>query len=117
MTDELSAILSAYRTDAGVRAALLVNTDGFLVAADADGDLDTTAVAAHVADALRVCHHLALELGQHEARFITFELSALNVIVAPFDGDVLLILVGEPGAVNISYSLRTDHGGQSEAAR
>ena len=106
MNDDLAELLSAYRADPGVRAALLVGHDGFLVAAAAAAGIDVAAVAAQVADMLDVCHRLALELGQRETRFITFELTGLNVVVAPFEGSLLLVLIGEPEAVRLSYSLR-----------
>ncbi len=106
MNDELTGLLAAYRQDEGIRASLLVGHDGFLVASAADPGIDATAIAAQVADMLNVCHRLALELGQQETRYITFELTGLNVVVAPFEGDLLLVLVGEPEAIRLSYSLR-----------
>ena len=93
MNDDLAALLSRYRLDPGVRAALLVGGDGFLVAAAAAAGIDVAAVAAQVADMLDVCHRLALELGQQETRIVTFELTGLNVVVAPFEGDLLLVIV------------------------
>jgi predicted regulator of Ras-like GTPase activity (Roadblock/LC7/MglB family) len=106
VNDELAGLLKAYRQDEGIRAALLVGRDGFPVAFAAEAGIDATAVAAQVADMLGVCHRLALELGQQETRYITFELTGLNVVVAPFEGDLLLVLVGEPEALRLSYSLR-----------
>ena len=106
MNDELVGLLAAYRQDPGIRAALLIGHDGFPVASAAEPGIDPTVVAAQVADMLGVCHRLALELGQQETRYITFELTGLNVVVAPFEGDLLLVLVGEPEAIHLSYSLR-----------
>ena len=106
MNDELAGLLATYRRDEGIRAAMLVGHDGFPVASAAEPGIDPTAVAAQVADMLGVCHRLALELGQQETRYITFELTSLNVVVAPFEGDLLLVLVGEPEAIRLSYSLR-----------
>jgi predicted regulator of Ras-like GTPase activity (Roadblock/LC7/MglB family) len=107
MNDELVRLLENYRADPGIRAALLIGSDGFLVASAATDGVDTTAVAAQVADVLGVAHRLALELGQQETRYATFELTSLNVLVAPFEGALLLVLVGEPDALRLSYSLRT----------
>lgn len=108
MNDELSPLLERYRTDPGIRAALLVSADGFLVAASAAADINAEAVAAQVADMLAVGHRLAVELGQQETRFVTFELTKLNVVVAPFDGQLLLVLAGDPDALQLSYTLRSD---------
>ena len=106
MNDDLVTLLARYRQDPGIRAALLVGGDGFLVAAAAAPGINVAAVAAQVADMLDVCHRLALELDQHETRIITFELTGLNVVVAPFEGELLLVLIGDPQAVRLSYSLR-----------
>lgn len=106
MNDELSSLLTRYRHDEGVKAALLVSADGFLVAASAAHGLNPEAIAAQVADVLAVGERLAIELGRQATRFVTFELTGLNVIVAPFDDTLLLVLVGDPAALKLSYSLR-----------
>jgi predicted regulator of Ras-like GTPase activity (Roadblock/LC7/MglB family) len=106
VNDELSPLLDGYRTDPGICAALLVSGDGFLVASSTATGINAEAVAAQVADVLAVGHRLALELGQQETRFVTFELTGLNVLVAPFGGQLLLVLAGEPDALKLSYTLR-----------
>ena len=107
--DALSSRLQLFREDPGVRAALLVSADGFLVASAVDDTVDAEAVAAQIAAVLLVGRRLADELGQAETRYVTFELTGLNVVVAPFEGDLLLVLVGGADTITITYTLRERH--------
>jgi predicted regulator of Ras-like GTPase activity (Roadblock/LC7/MglB family) len=106
MDDTLVSKLQPYRERPGVLAALLVSRDGFLVAAAADDGIDTEAVAAQVAGVIDVGARLAEELGQDETRYIGIELSGLNVVLAPFEGELLLALVGTHDAIALEYKLR-----------
>lgn len=104
--DVLVEELARYRRDPGIRAALFVSSDGFLIAGAADESVDTEAVAAQIAGVLQCGRRLATELHQQAARYLTFEFDDLNVLVAPFDEDVLLVLIGRPGTLDLSYSVR-----------
>jgi predicted regulator of Ras-like GTPase activity (Roadblock/LC7/MglB family) len=106
MDDTLVSKLQPYRERPGVLAALLVSRDGFLVAAAADDGIDTEAVAAQVAGVIDVGARLAEELGQDETRYIGIELSGVNVVLAPFEGELLLALVGTHDAIALEYKLR-----------
>jgi len=108
-SDALAGKLAPYRERPGVKAALLVSHDGFLVASSADTDVNAEAVAAHIGGVIDIAARLADELGQSETRIITAELDALNVVLAPFSDELLLCLVGTPDAIRIDYRLR---GGQ-----
>lgn len=106
MTDVLRDELARYRRDPGMRAALFVSGDGFLVAASAEPDIDTDAVAAQIASVLQAGRSLAAELVQQAARYVTFELDELNILVAPFDDNLLLVLIGRPGTLDLAYTVR-----------
>lgn len=106
MDDTLVSKLEPYRERPGVLAALLVSRDGFLVAAAADERVDTEAVAAQVAGVIDIGARLADELEQEETRYIGIELSDLNVVLAPFEGELLLALVGTPDVIALEYKLR-----------
>jgi predicted regulator of Ras-like GTPase activity (Roadblock/LC7/MglB family) len=108
MTDVLRDELARYRRDPGIRAALFVSGDGFLVAAAAEPDIDAEAVAAQIACVLQAGRSLAAELRQQATRYLTFELDELNILVAPFDNDLLLVLIGRPGTLDLSYTVRGD---------
>jgi predicted regulator of Ras-like GTPase activity (Roadblock/LC7/MglB family) len=108
MDDTLVNKLEPYRTQPGVLAALLVSRDGFLVAASADERVDAEAVAAQVAGIIDIGARLAEELEQPETRYVGIELSGMNVVLAPFEGELLLALVGTPDAITLDYRLRRD---------
>jgi predicted regulator of Ras-like GTPase activity (Roadblock/LC7/MglB family) len=104
-SDALLEKLSPYRAVPGILAAMLVQRDGFVVAADADDSVKVEAVAAHVAGIIDVGAHLATELGQQSTRYITVELESVNVVLAPFGEELMLVLVGEPSALRCEYRI------------
>jgi predicted regulator of Ras-like GTPase activity (Roadblock/LC7/MglB family) len=106
-TDALITRLAPYRETPGIVAALLISHDGFVVAADAEPDFAADAVAAQVAGAIDMGARLASELGQPAAKYISLEFDTLNVVLAPFGDELLLALVGEPGALKCEYRLNT----------
>jgi predicted regulator of Ras-like GTPase activity (Roadblock/LC7/MglB family) len=106
MDDTLVNKLEPYREQPGVLAALLVSRDGFLVAASADDRIDTEAIAAQVAGVIDIGARLAEELEQPETRYVGVELSGMNIVLAPFEGELLLALVGTPDAIKLDFRLR-----------
>lgn len=104
-SDALLEKLSPYRATPGILAAMLVQRDGFVVAADADESIRTDAVAAQVAAVIDVGARLAAELGQTATRYLTVELESLNVVLAPFGQELMLVLVGEPSALVCEYRI------------
>jgi predicted regulator of Ras-like GTPase activity (Roadblock/LC7/MglB family) len=106
MTDILREELARYRRDPGIRAALFVSGDGFLVTASAEPEIDAEAVAAQLAGVLQAGRSLASELAQEAAHYFTFEFDALNILVAPFEHDLLLVLIGRPGTLDLAYTVR-----------
>ena len=105
--DSLVTRLAPYRETPGIVAALHITHDGFVVAADAEPDFATEAVAAQVAGAIDLGARLAGELGQPEAKYISLEFDTLSMVLAPFGDELLLVLVGEPGALICEYRLNT----------
>jgi hypothetical protein len=55
---------------------------------------------------LQAGKRLAAELAQQAAHYLTFELDALNILVAPFEHDLLLVLIGVPGTLDLAYTVR-----------
>jgi predicted regulator of Ras-like GTPase activity (Roadblock/LC7/MglB family) len=104
-SDALVTRLAPYRKTPGIAAALLISHDGFVVAADADDGFDAGAVAAQVAGAIDMGARLAGELGQGNAKYISLEFDELNVVLAPFGSELMLILVGSPQALICEYRL------------
>jgi predicted regulator of Ras-like GTPase activity (Roadblock/LC7/MglB family) len=103
--DILAAQLAPYRDTPGIVAALLVSRDGFVVAADADEGFKADAVAAQVAGVIDIGARLSVELGQPGARYISLEFDSLNVVLAPFNGELMLVVAGLPGALACEYRL------------
>jgi predicted regulator of Ras-like GTPase activity (Roadblock/LC7/MglB family) len=103
--DSLVTRLAPYRETPGIVAALLISRDGFVVAADAEPGFATDAVAAQVAGAIDLGARLAGELRQPAAKYISLEFETLNVVLAPFGDELLLVLVGEPTALICKYRL------------
>jgi predicted regulator of Ras-like GTPase activity (Roadblock/LC7/MglB family) len=103
--DILAAQLAPYRQTQGIVAALLVSRDGFVIAADAEPGFKAEAVAAQVAGVIDIGARLAAELGQPGARYISLDLDGLNVVLAPFDGELMLVLAGLPSALTCEYRL------------
>jgi predicted regulator of Ras-like GTPase activity (Roadblock/LC7/MglB family) len=104
-SDALLEKLAPYRAVPGIHAAMLVQRDGFVVAADADDSIKIEAVAAHVAGIIDVGAHLATELEQASTRYLTVELERLNVVLAPFGDELMLVLIGEPSALSCEYRI------------
>jgi predicted regulator of Ras-like GTPase activity (Roadblock/LC7/MglB family) len=100
-------MLAPYRETPGVIAALLISRDGFVVAADADAGFDENAVAAQVGGVIDISARLAAELGQTGSKYIFIELNDLNVVLAPFDDELMLVLVGERDTLFCDYRLKT----------
>lgn len=103
--DTLAAQLAPYREAPGMVAALLVSRDGFVIAADADPDFKSEAVAAQVAGVIDIGARLSSELGRPAAKYISVEFDDLNLVLAPFGAELMLVLVGLPSALSCEYRL------------
>ncbi len=103
--DTLAAQLAPYREIPGIVAALLVSRDGFVVAADAGPEIQPDAVAAQVAGVIDIAARLSAEFGKPEAKYISLEFDDLNLVLAPFGGELMLVLAGLPGALSCEYRL------------
>ena len=102
MTDQadiLAAQLAPYRETPGIVAALLISRDGFVIAADAEPGFKTDAVAAQAAGVIDIGARLAAELRQPEAKYISVEFDDLNLVLAPFGSELMLVLAGAPSAL------------------
>jgi predicted regulator of Ras-like GTPase activity (Roadblock/LC7/MglB family) len=109
-TDALTAKLAGLRANPGIKAALLISHDGFLVACDADATVNAEAVAAQVAGVIDLGRRLADELGQQGTRYLSMELDDLNVVLAPFGQELLLALIGDQRTIKLAYTLVNSGG-------
>jgi predicted regulator of Ras-like GTPase activity (Roadblock/LC7/MglB family) len=106
-SDALLEKLAPYRATPGILAAMLIQRDGFVVAADADESIKVDAVAAQAAGVIDVGVRLAAELEQAATRYLTVELEELNIVLAPFGDELMLVLVGTPSALICEYRIAT----------
>jgi predicted regulator of Ras-like GTPase activity (Roadblock/LC7/MglB family) len=104
-SDNLAAALRPYRETPGIRAAMLISRDGFVVASDADEAVDREAIAAQLGGLLDIGGRLARELGQQATRYFFIELDDQNVMLAPFGDELLLVLLGERATLTCDYRL------------
>jgi predicted regulator of Ras-like GTPase activity (Roadblock/LC7/MglB family) len=104
-SDALLEKLAPYRENPGILAAMLIQRDGFVVAADADEAIKVDAVAAQAAGVIDIGVRLAAELDQTSTRYLTVELDDLNVVLAPFGDELMLVLVGRPSALICEYRI------------
>jgi predicted regulator of Ras-like GTPase activity (Roadblock/LC7/MglB family) len=103
--DTLTAHLAPYRQAPGVLAAMLISSDGFVVAADADDGFDKDAVAALASGVFGIGARLAYELRQDGARYVAIDFSDLTMVLAPFSEQLMLVLVGRPDTLVCDYRL------------
>jgi predicted regulator of Ras-like GTPase activity (Roadblock/LC7/MglB family) len=103
--DSLAAQLAPYRETPGIVAAMLISRDGFVVAADADPDFKTDAVAAQVAGVIDISARLAGEVGRSAAKYIAVDFDDLNLVLAPFGSELMLVLAGAPSALICDFRL------------
>jgi uncharacterized protein len=105
-SDTLAGALRPFRENPGITAALLISRDGFVVAADADGEVDVTAVAAQLGGVLDLGARLARELGQEQTHHVFIELDERSVLISPFSEELLLALIGDSASLTCEYRLR-----------
>lgn len=103
--DTLAAQLAPYRQTPGITAALLISRDGFVIAADADPDFKSEAVAALIAGVIDIGERVAEELEQPATTYISMDLEGLNLVLAPFTSEFMLVLAGAPDALICDYRL------------
>lgn len=91
----LEAIISPYLEIDGVDLAALVSSDGLLVAAVGNVDLNREAIAAYVATTISAADELSTQLDSGRRRLVTLDLPDRGLIIAPVSTDLMLVLVGQ----------------------
>jgi predicted regulator of Ras-like GTPase activity (Roadblock/LC7/MglB family) len=90
-------ILSPYLDHDGVGLAMLVSTDGLLIAAAGSDDFDREALAAYSAAALSAAVGMAEELDTDMRGTVALDLQDIHLILAPLTADLFLLLIGGRG--------------------
>ncbi|MBI5869728.1 MAG: roadblock/LC7 domain-containing protein [Actinobacteria bacterium] len=90
----LQGILSPYLEFDGIDAAMLVSTDGLLIASAGNQEYDREALAAYSAAALSAAVGLAEELDTDLSGSVTLELAGNHLTLTPLTVDLFLLLMG-----------------------
>lgn len=90
----MDGILTPYLELDSVDAAMLVSTDGLLIAAAGNNGLDHEALAAYSASALSAAMGLAEELGTRLTGSVVLDLHSTRITLALLTSDLFLLLVG-----------------------
>ena len=90
----LDRVLTPYLELDGIDAAMLVSTDGLLIAAAGTHEFDIEALAAYSATALSAAIGLAEELETRLTGSVTLDLHSAHLTLAQLSADLFLILVG-----------------------
>lgn len=93
-TQGLEGILTPYLEFDGIDAAMLVSTDGLLVASAGNQGYDREALAACSAAALSAAVGLAEELEAGLRGNIALDLQSTRLTLAPLTADLFLLLLG-----------------------
>lgn len=90
----LQGILTPYLEFDDVDGAMLVSTDGLLIASAGDMGFDREALAAYSAAALSASVGLAEELETDLSGSVKLELKGIRLTLAPLTADLFLLLLG-----------------------
>ncbi|MBU2603277.1 MAG: roadblock/LC7 domain-containing protein [Actinobacteria bacterium] len=97
-TDPIYELMRSYLEIDGVLAAILVSDQGLVVNGAQSGQIDIDTISALVVDTLTSAQRFGVEAGVGRVDTLTVEFEELSVLLAPFDHDLMLALVGTPGA-------------------
>ncbi|MEZ5126030.1 MAG: roadblock/LC7 domain-containing protein [Thermoleophilia bacterium] len=105
--NKLATRLAPYRQVPGMAAALLISRDGFVIAADTEAGFNADAFAAQAGAVIDNSAHLAEELEETGAKYIAMEFGTYTLVLAPFNEELFLALVGRSQALSFQYRLNT----------
>ena len=90
----LQGILTPYLEFEGIDAAMLVSTDGLLIASAGNQEYNREALAAYSAAAFSAAVGLAEELDTDLSGSVVLELRGIHMTLAPLTTDLFLLLLG-----------------------
>jgi predicted regulator of Ras-like GTPase activity (Roadblock/LC7/MglB family) len=105
--DPIHEIISGYLEISGVMAAILVSDQG-LVVSGAMGDpfdIDIDTISALVVETVASARRVGAEAAVGKIETMILEFEKLSVLLAPFDNELMLALVGKPGTFAQSVGL------------
>jgi predicted regulator of Ras-like GTPase activity (Roadblock/LC7/MglB family) len=98
MAGSLAETLHELQAGQGLSLAAVVGSDGLLIESAAEPGVDAESIAAMAASGLMVMDALSRELGESAAQSTTMEFENRIVLLAPVDGENLLVLLAGSGS-------------------
>ena len=90
-------LISSYLELPGILAAVLVSDQGLVINAAQSGGVDTDMISALVVDTVESAQRFGQDAGVGKLDTLSVEFEGLAFLLAPFERDVMLALVAEPG--------------------
>ena len=105
--DPIYEIIREYLDIEGVLAAVLVSDQGLVVNGATRDAIDLDTISALVVDTVASAQRVGLEAGVGKIDTMTLEFERLSLLLAPFDNELMLALVAEPGMFSRRAGLPT----------
>ena len=103
--DPIHEIISGYLEIAGVMAAILVSDQGLVVSGAMSDPFDVDTISALVVETVASARRVGAEAAVGKIETMILEFEKLSVLLAPFDNELMLALVGKPGTFAQSAGL------------
>ena len=103
--DPIHEIISGYLEIAGVMAAILVSDQGLVVSGAMSDPFDVDTISALVVETVASARRVGAEAAVGKIETMILEFEKLSVLLAPFDNELMLALVGKPGTFARSAGL------------
>lgn len=95
--DPIHEIISGYLEIRGVMAAILVSDQGLVVSGAMSDPFDVDTISALVVETVASARRVGAEAAVGKIETMVLEFEKLSLLLAPFDNELMLALVGKPG--------------------
>ena len=103
--DPIRELIETYLEFPGILAAVLVSDQGLVINSANGGAVDTEMISALVVETVKSAERFGEETGVGRLDTLLVEYEGLSFLLAPFDRDVMLALVGSPGTFSPKQGL------------
>ncbi|MCZ7664146.1 MAG: roadblock/LC7 domain-containing protein [Thermoleophilia bacterium] len=99
--DPIYELMRSYLDIPGVLASILVSDQGLVINSASTRDIEIDTISALVIDTVAAAQRFGEEARVGRLDTMTIEFDELNLLLAPFERDVMLALVGVPGTFGL----------------
>lgn len=99
--DPIFDLMREYLDLPGVSAAILVSDQGLVINSARAADVDADTISALVVDVVAAAERFGREAGAGRLDTLTIEFEDVNLVLAPFQRDCMLVLVAAPGVFSV----------------